>query len=86
MSNLEAEGCPLKSEFQRIGKAGNNMIAQLGAFASEVTRVAREVGTEGKLGGESRILEFKAEVNELLARAGEPPRCHNAESQDVMER
>src|SRR5207245_2564713 len=31
------------------------MVDQLGAFASEVTRVAREVGTEGKLGGQARV-------------------------------
>src|SRR3546814_6749356 len=31
------------------------MVDQLGSFASEVTRVAREVGTEGKLGGEARV-------------------------------
>ena len=31
------------------------MVAQLGSFASEVTRVAREVGTEGKLGGQARV-------------------------------
>ena len=31
------------------------MVDQLGAFASEVTRVAREVGTEGKLGGQAKV-------------------------------
>ena len=33
----------------------NAMVGQLGAFASEVTRVAREVGTEGKLGGQAKL-------------------------------
>jgi HAMP domain-containing protein len=33
----------------------NAMVGQLGAFASEVTRVAREVGTEGKLGGQAKV-------------------------------
>ena len=31
------------------------MVDQLGSFASEVTRVAREVGTEGKLGGQAKV-------------------------------
>src|SRR5206468_1981370 len=36
-------------------KIVNSMVDQLGSFASEVTRVAREVGTEGKLGGEAQV-------------------------------
>jgi HAMP domain-containing protein/signal transduction histidine kinase/DNA-binding response OmpR family regulator len=53
--NLEIDGRPLKGEFLRTGKTVNTMVAQLGAFASEVTRVAREVGTEGKLGGQAQV-------------------------------
>src|SRR5437868_6878302 len=49
--NMEMEGRPLEGEFLRTAKTVNRMVDQLGAFASEVTRVAREVGTEGKLGG-----------------------------------
>src|SRR5256886_9934305 len=45
---------PLRGEFQRIAKAVNTMVIQLNGFASEVSRVAREVGTEGKLGGQAR--------------------------------
>jgi len=52
---LEIDGRPLKGEFLRIGKTVNTMVDQLGSFASEVTRVAREVGTEGKLGGQARV-------------------------------
>src|SRR5436309_3695318 len=48
---VELEGRPLEGEFLRTAKTVNTMVDQLGAFASEVTRVAREVGTEGKLGG-----------------------------------
>jgi methyl-accepting chemotaxis protein len=48
---LEFEGRPLRGEFRRSGQIVNGMVDQLNAFASEVTRVAREVGTEGKLGG-----------------------------------
>src|ERR1043166_643523 len=48
------DGQPLKGEFSRTAKIVNTMVDQLGAFASEVTRVAREVGTEGKLGGQAK--------------------------------
>jgi hypothetical protein len=51
----EIEGQPLKGEFLRTAKTVNGMVQQLGAFASEVTRVAREVGTEGKLGGQAKV-------------------------------
>jgi HAMP domain-containing protein/CheY-like chemotaxis protein/signal transduction histidine kinase len=53
--NLEVDGRPLKGEFLRTTKVVNSMVDQLGSFASEVTRVAREVGTEGKLGGEAKV-------------------------------
>src|SRR5262245_23492141 len=52
---LEAEGRPLKGEFLRSATIVNTMIQQLGTFTSEVTRVAREVGTEGKLGGQAKV-------------------------------
>lgn len=52
---LELEGSPLRGEFLRAGKTINTMVDQLGAFSSEVTRVAREVGTEGKLGGQTAV-------------------------------
>src|SRR6201998_4754002 len=50
---LEIDGVPLRGEFQRIGAVVNAMVDQLSGFASEVSRVAREVGTEGKLGGQA---------------------------------
>src|SRR5579883_2410690 len=53
--SLEIEGRPLKGEFLRMGKVVNTMVEQLSSFASEVTRVAREVGTEGKLGGQAIV-------------------------------
>ncbi|MGI6852199.1 HAMP domain-containing protein [Mesorhizobium sp. 1B3] len=52
---VEIDGRPLRGEFLRIGKVVNTMVGQLASFASEVTRVAREVGTEGKLGGQARV-------------------------------
>jgi HAMP domain-containing protein/signal transduction histidine kinase/CheY-like chemotaxis protein len=52
---LEKDGRPLEGEFLRSAKLVNKMIEQLSVFTSEVTRVAREVGTEGKLGGQAQV-------------------------------
>src|SRR4030095_15541267 len=52
---LEAEGQPLRGEFLSTARMVNGMVKQLDAFAGEVTRVAREVGTEGKLGGQAVV-------------------------------
>ncbi|WBB78011.1 HAMP domain-containing protein [Micromonospora sp. WMMD882] len=52
---LEMDGRPLRGEFLRIGKTVNTMVDQLSSFSSEVTRVAREVGTEGKLGAQADV-------------------------------
>ncbi len=52
---LEVDGRPLKGEFLRSSKTINTMVDQLNAFAFEVTRVAREVGSEGKLGGQAQV-------------------------------
>ncbi len=52
---LDVDGRPLEGEFLRTAKTINKMVDQLGSFASEVTRVAREVGTEGKLGGQAVV-------------------------------
>ena len=52
---LEVEDQPLKGEFLRTASTINGMVEQLGSFAGEITRVAREVGTEGKLGGQARV-------------------------------
>jgi len=52
---LEVDGRPLQGEFLRSAKLVNTMIEQLSVFTSEVTRVAREVGTEGKLGGQAQV-------------------------------
>jgi HAMP domain-containing protein/signal transduction histidine kinase/DNA-binding response OmpR family regulator len=52
---LDLEGRQLEGEFLRTAKIVNRMVNQLGSFASEVTRVAREVGTDGKLGGQAAV-------------------------------
>jgi HAMP domain-containing protein/signal transduction histidine kinase/DNA-binding response OmpR family regulator len=53
--DLQVDGRALKGEFLRSAKLVNSMIEQLSVFTSEVTRVAREVGTEGKLGGQAQV-------------------------------
>src|SRR6266700_6373004 len=53
--SLEIDGRALKGEFFRIGTTVNIMVDQLNSFAAEVTRVAKEVGTEGKLGGQADV-------------------------------
>src|SRR5215216_4449298 len=52
---LEIDGRPLRGEALRLGTVVNTMVGQLNGFASEVSRVAREVGTEGKLGGQAVV-------------------------------
>jgi methyl-accepting chemotaxis protein len=52
---LEIGDRQLQGEFLRTARTINKMVDQLGSFASEVTRVAREVGTEGKLGGQADV-------------------------------
>src|SRR5205823_5603878 len=45
----------VKGEILELKNTINTMVDQLNAFAAEVTRVAREVGTEGKLGGQAQV-------------------------------
>src|SRR3989454_567301 len=52
---LEVDERPLEGQFLRTAKTVNTMVAQLSSFAAEVTRVAREVGTDGKLGGQAEV-------------------------------
>ncbi|WP_068641861.1 HAMP domain-containing protein, partial [Variovorax soli] len=52
---LEVDGRELEGEFLRTARIINKMVEQLGDFSAEVTRVAREVGTEGKLGGQAKV-------------------------------
>ncbi len=62
---LDVDGRPLQGEFLRSATIVNTMIKQLGVFTSEVTRVAREVGTEGKLGGQAQVSEVTGVWKEL---------------------
>ncbi|MFJ8508809.1 HAMP domain-containing protein [Streptomyces avermitilis] len=51
----DGNGHPLRGEFLKVGRTVNNLVDQLSSFTDEVTRVASEVGTEGKLGGQARV-------------------------------
>src|SRR6266480_730029 len=62
---LDVDGRPLQGEFLRAANIVNTMIKQLNVFTSEVTRVAREVGTEGKLGGQAQVREVTGVWKEL---------------------
>src|SRR5580698_9588464 len=53
--SLQVDGRPLQGEFLHTARVVNTMVQQLNSFASEVTRVAREVGTDGKLGGQALV-------------------------------
>src|SRR5205085_2489788 len=55
----------VKGEFRELKNTINTMVDQLRSFASEVTRVAREVGTEGKLGGQAQVKGASATWNQL---------------------
>ncbi|MBZ0238333.1 MAG: HAMP domain-containing protein [Deltaproteobacteria bacterium] len=52
---LDVDGRPLQGDFLRSATIVNGVIKQLNVFSAEVTRVAREVGTEGKLGGQAQV-------------------------------
>ena len=62
---LDVEGRPLEGEFLRSATIVNTMIQQLGVFTAEVTRVAREVGTDGKLGGQAQVSDVSGVWKDL---------------------
>src|SRR5688572_21751874 len=62
---LEVEGKAIEGEFLRSATIVNTMIEQMSAFTSEVTRVAREVGTDGKLGGQGRVSNLSGAWKDL---------------------
>ena len=62
---LDVDGRPLEGEFLRSATIVNTMIQQLGVFTDEVTRVAREVGIDGKLGGQAQVREVSGVWKDL---------------------
>ncbi|GAA3941431.1 HAMP domain-containing protein [Litoribacillus peritrichatus] len=63
--DLSGEDQPLSGDFLRYGKMVNGMVEQLSVFGSEVTRVAREVGVEGKLGAQAQVKGVSGAWKEL---------------------
>src|SRR5439155_11413018 len=59
----------VKGEILDLKSTINTMVDQLNSFAAEVTRVAREVGTEGKLGGQAQVKIGRASCRERVESA-----------------
>jgi HAMP domain-containing protein len=51
----DGSGHPLRGEFLKVPRTVNNLVDQLSTFTDEVMRLASDVGTEGKLGGQARV-------------------------------
>ncbi|MBO0736452.1 MAG: response regulator [Alphaproteobacteria bacterium] len=62
---IDVDGRPLKGEFLHSATILNTMIRQLSVLTSEVTRVAREVGADGKLGGQAQVPEVSGVWKDL---------------------
>ena len=82
---LEVDGRPLKGEFLRSANIVNRMIEQLGVFTSEVTRVAREVGTEGKLGGQAKVAEVTGVWKDLTENVNSMANNLTAQVRNISE-
>src|SRR2546422_1277055 len=67
-------GVEVRGEILEMKSAINTMVDQLNAFAGEVTRVAREVGTEGKLGGQAHVLGVAGTWKDLTDNRSEERR------------
>ncbi len=52
---MEIDGQKRQGQLLKSAQIVNTMVTQFGTFSSEVTRVAREVGTDGKLGGQAEV-------------------------------
>jgi methyl-accepting chemotaxis protein len=76
--NLEVDARPLRGEYLRISTVVNTMVDQLASFASEVTRVAREVGTEGKLGGQAPAPGKTSPTTSITWPRTSPARCETS--------
>ncbi|MBL9037096.1 MAG: HAMP domain-containing protein, partial [Archangium sp.] len=62
---LEFDRYPLQGDVLRVGHAVNRLVDRLRVLSSEVTRVAREVGTEGKLGGQADVKDLTGTWKDL---------------------
>src|SRR5205807_420674 len=82
---LDVDGRPLKGEFLRSANIVNTMIKQLSVFTSEVTRVAREVGTEGKLGGQAKVRDVAGTWKDLTDNVNARATNRNAQVRNIAE-
>jgi HAMP domain-containing protein len=82
---LDIGGRPLRGEFLRWAELVNTMVDQLNAFASEVTRVAREVGTEGKLGGQADVRDVGGTWKDLTESVNSMARNLTAQVRNIAE-
>jgi HAMP domain-containing protein/CheY-like chemotaxis protein/signal transduction histidine kinase len=83
--SLEVEGRPLEGAFLRSATIVNTMIEQLSVFSSEVTRVAREVGTEGKLGGQAKVKGVSGVWRELTESVNQMASNLTAQVRNISE-
>ena len=82
---LEIEGRPLRGEFLRIGRTVNKMVDQLSSFADEVTRVAREVGTEGRLGGQAQVKDVAGTWRDLTDNVNQLASTLTSQLRDIAQ-
>jgi len=82
---LDVEGRPLEGEFLRSARLVNKMFEQLSLFTSEVTRVAREVGTDGKLGGQARVKGVSGVWQELTESVNQMAGNLSAQVRNIAE-
>src|SRR5262249_14738911 len=75
----------VKGEILELKNTINRMVDQLNSFASEVTRVAREVGTEGKLGGQADVTGIGGTWKDLTGSVNSMPRNLTSQVRDTAE-
>ena len=64
--DLRLEGQSLRGEPLRVARSVNGLVDRLSSIADEITRVTREVGTEGKLGGQARVRDADGSWRDLI--------------------
>ena len=64
--NVRLDDQPLRGEPLRLARGVNRVVDQLSSIADEITRVTREVGTEGKLGGQARVRSADGSWRDLI--------------------
>jgi signal transduction histidine kinase/DNA-binding response OmpR family regulator/HAMP domain-containing protein len=82
---MEVDGRPLKGVFAGTARTVNTMVGQLNSFAAEVTRVAREVGTEGRLGGQAHVSGVSGVWKDLTDNANEMAANLTAQVRNIAE-